>query len=134
MLDAPRVPDAALLGAWRAAKASDIEPEVTIAWFPAWMLLAEPGLARVLDFAGGKQPPDRAFDLLKALLTSDRGASVTIRSRSLVFFPVQPTSPYRSQSNERARPYWRPVPASLPSNIGSRKPMALRKSPTNLDS
>lgn len=73
MLDVPRVPDAALLAAWRAAKASDIEPEVTIAWFPAWMLLAEPGLAKVLDFAGGKQPPDRAFDLLKALLTTESG-------------------------------------------------------------
>ncbi|MCY3796144.1 MAG: hypothetical protein OXG51_17440 [Gammaproteobacteria bacterium] len=89
MLDVPHVPDAALLGAWRAAKASDIEPEVTIAWFPAWMLLAEPGLARVLDFAGGKQPPDRAFDLLKALLTTeadniDRRAELAAVHRGLL--------------------------------------------------
>lgn len=72
-LDAPRFPDATLLAAWRAAKASDIEPEVTIPWFPAWMLLKEPGLARVLDFVGGERPPDRAFDLLKSLLTTEAG-------------------------------------------------------------
>lgn len=72
-LDAPRIPDATLLEAWRAARASDIEPEVTIAWFPAWMLLAEPGLAGVLDCVGGERPPDRAFDLLKALLTTEAG-------------------------------------------------------------
>jgi len=73
MLDVPCVPDAAVLAAWRAAKASDIEPEVGIAWFPAWMLLAEPELARIVAFAGGKQPADRAFDLLKALLTTEAG-------------------------------------------------------------
>ena len=70
-LEAPRFPDAALLAGWQAARASDIEPEVTIAWFPGWMLLREPGLARVLDSADGRQPADRAFNLLKALLTTD---------------------------------------------------------------
>ena len=37
------------------------------------MLLSEPGLGRALDFVGGEQPPDRAFDLLKALLTTEPG-------------------------------------------------------------
>ena len=72
-LDSASFPDSALLAGWRAARASGLEPEITTAWFPAWMLLREPGLARALDFVGGARAPDRAFDSLKALLTSDSG-------------------------------------------------------------
>ena len=70
-LDSPRFPDAALVSGWQAAKAADIEPEITMAWFPAWMLLREPGLARALYPFGGADGPARAFDLLRLLLTTE---------------------------------------------------------------
>ena len=77
-LDSPRFPDAALLAGWQAAKAADIEPEITMAWFPAWMLLREPGLARALDPLGGAAEPARAFDLLRLLLTTE-GDNIELR-------------------------------------------------------
>ena len=82
-LDSPRFPDAALLAGWQAAKAADIEPEVTTAWFPAWMLLREPGLARALDSFGGTAEPTRAFDLLRSLLTTE-GDNIELRAELAV--------------------------------------------------
>lgn len=78
VLDSPRFPDAALLAGWQAAKAADIEPEITMAWFPAWMLLREPGLARALDPLGGVDEPTRAFGMLRLLLTTE-GGNVELR-------------------------------------------------------
>ena len=77
-LDSPRFADAALKAGWQAAKAADIEPEITMAWFPAWMLLREPGLARALDPLGGAAEPARAFDLLRLLLTTE-GDNIELR-------------------------------------------------------
>ena len=42
---------------------------MTPAWFPAWMLLEEPGLAGVLNPWHGDDQPSRAFDLVIALLS-----------------------------------------------------------------
>ena len=50
-----------------------------MAWFPAWMLLREPGLAHVLSPVGGDEGPARAFDLLKALLTTE-GLNIELRA------------------------------------------------------
>ena len=46
-----------------------MEHEMTPAWFPAWMLLEEPGLAGVLAPRDTDDEPSRAFDLVIALLS-----------------------------------------------------------------
>ena len=78
-LDSPSFPDLALVAGWRAAKAADVEPEISMAWFPAWMVLREPGLARALSPLGGPEEPARAFDLLRLLLTTG-GDNIELRA------------------------------------------------------
>ena len=61
-------PDWSLQNAWRGAQEQALEHEITPAWFPAWMLLEEPGLAGVLAPRHTDDEPSRAFDLVIALL------------------------------------------------------------------
>ena len=68
LIEAPDFPDWTLRSAWRLALGQDFEPEMTPAWFPAWMLLEEPGLAAVLDARHTDDEPSRAFDVVIALL------------------------------------------------------------------
>ena len=61
----PDFPDTGMAAAWRQAMdadelAEDLSPE----WFPAWMLIREPGLAQVLPPAPGTDGPARTFNLL----------------------------------------------------------------------
>ena len=77
LIETPDFPDWALRTAWRLALAQDFEPELTPVWFPAWMLLEEPGLAGVLRPRYADDDPSRAFDAVIALLAhpgpDDRG-------------------------------------------------------------
>ena len=41
--------------------------ELTAEWFPAWMLIHEPGLALALSDLDGESPPESAFNLVRAL-------------------------------------------------------------------
>ena len=64
----PDFPDMGMAEAWRQAMdtdelAEDLSPE----WFPAWMLIREPGLARALPAAAGTDRPARAFNLMREL-------------------------------------------------------------------
>ena len=68
LIEAPDFPDWAVRTAWRLALEQDFEPEMAPAWFPAWMLLEEPGLAGVLEPRYGDDGPSRAFDAVIALL------------------------------------------------------------------
>ena len=68
LIEAPDFPDWALRLAWREALEQDLEPLMTPAWFPAWMLLEEPGLAGVLESLGSDDDPSCVFDLVVALL------------------------------------------------------------------
>ena len=68
LIEAPDFPDWAVRTAWRLALEQDLEPEMTPAWFPVWMLLEEPGLAGVLEPCNGDDGPSRAFDAVLALL------------------------------------------------------------------
>ena len=68
LVDASDFPDWALRSAWRVASESALEPQMTPAWFPAWMLLEEPGLAGVLAPRDTCDDPSRAFDAVIALL------------------------------------------------------------------
>ena len=60
-----------LLEHWRDAINADVEPEISTVWFPAWMILHEPGLARSIKSRGADNGPQRAFDLARALVMSD---------------------------------------------------------------
>ena len=60
-----------LLEHWRDAINADVEPEISTVWFPAWMILHEPGLARSVKSRGAASGPQRAFDLARELVMSD---------------------------------------------------------------
>ena len=67
-IEASDFPDWSLQNAWRVAQELAFEDEMTPAWFPAWMLLEEPGLAGVLAPRHTDDAPSRAFDMVIALL------------------------------------------------------------------
>ena len=69
MVEASDFPDWSVQHAWRVAQEQALEHEMTPAWFPAWMLLEEPGLAGVLNPRHADDGPSRAFDLVIALLS-----------------------------------------------------------------
>lgn len=71
LIAAQDFPDLPLQRAWRGAEEQDMDPELSIEWFPAWMLLQEPGLARALAPSGALVGPGRAFDVAMALLTKN---------------------------------------------------------------
>ena len=69
LIEASDFPDWSLKNTWRVAQEQALEHEMTPAWFPAWILLEEPGLARVLAPRRADDEPSRAFDLVIALLS-----------------------------------------------------------------
>ena len=68
LIEEPDFPDWALRRAWRVALESDLDPPITPEWFPALMLIEEPGLARVLAPRRTEDEHSRAFDAAIALL------------------------------------------------------------------
>ena len=50
---------------------TEMEPELTTEWYPAWVLLHEPGLARSVRGRDAVTGPERAFNLVKELLLSN---------------------------------------------------------------
>lgn len=67
-----QLPDLALRASWERFE-DQAEPAWDAAWFPAWLLLAEPGLSHrlALDAAADEPGPGRAYRLLHQLLGSD---------------------------------------------------------------
>ena len=60
-------PNTSLQHAWVEAQDQDLDPPVTPEWFPAWLLIGHPGIARTMGPCGGASGPERAFDHLVAL-------------------------------------------------------------------
>ena len=78
---APGFPDRVLARAWRDAQNSDaLEEDLAPVWFPAWLLIAEPTLARSLPEAPGNDDPSRASNVLRALQSGDGSPSVALRA------------------------------------------------------
>ena len=50
---------------------TEMEPELTMEWYPAWVMLYEPGLARSIKSRGADTGPERAFDLVRELVMSN---------------------------------------------------------------
>ena len=65
------IPASPLLEHWDQAMDVDIEPELSVEWYPAWVILHEPGLARSIKSQGADTGPKRAFDLVRKLVMSD---------------------------------------------------------------
>ena len=60
-------PNSTLQLAWKEAQDLDIDPAITPAWFPAWLLIGHSGIAKTMRPCGGASGPERAFDHLVAL-------------------------------------------------------------------
>ena len=80
--------DAGIARAWQTAMAEGGDgEELTAEWFPAWMLIHEPGLARALSDRDEQSPPAAAYNLVRALQRlppeeTDRAGSEVISLRS----------------------------------------------------
>ena len=71
LVAAPDFPDRGMAQAWRqAVDADELDRDLTCEWFPAWMLVRERGLARVLPPQAPADDPARAFNLVRELQTS----------------------------------------------------------------
>ncbi len=68
LIECSGFPDRVLKDMWRLVRDQDLEPEITPAWFPAWMLLKEPKLASILEPRRTNDIPSRAYDAVMALL------------------------------------------------------------------
>ena len=80
-------PDRVMAQAWHEAEDADtLEEDLTAEWFPAWMLIAEPGLARALSATAEMDGPARAFNLVRALRTGD-GDVVALRAELQAVYP-----------------------------------------------
>ena len=66
-VESPTFPNSSLQRAWEEAQNQDLDPSITPPWFPAWMLIDHPGIARTMGPCGGTSGPERAFDHLVAL-------------------------------------------------------------------
>ena len=67
-----------LLEHWNTFINTEMEPELTTEWYPAWVLLHEPGLARSIKGRDAVAGPERAFNLIKALLLGN-GEQLALR-------------------------------------------------------
>ena len=64
-------PASFLLEHCNQAMDADMEPELSVEWYPAWVMLHEPGLARSVKSRDAVTGPERAFNLIKELLLSN---------------------------------------------------------------
>lgn len=67
-----------LLEHWNTFINTEMEPELTTECYPAWVLLHEPGLARSVTGRDAVAGPERAFNLIKALLLGN-GEQLALR-------------------------------------------------------
>lgn len=65
--ESPTFPNSSLQRAWEESQDQDLDPAITPSWFPAWVLIDHPGIARTVGPCGGTSDPERAFDHLVAL-------------------------------------------------------------------
>ena len=80
LMEKGAIPDSALRDGWLKGLDEDFEPAPTGPWFPAWMLLLEPGLARRTVEPTGTSVPETAFATLRSLTLGD-GADTDLRKR-----------------------------------------------------
>ena len=74
------VPDPFLRRSWERCGDQDVEPAISPAWFPAWVLVDRPQLARSVAAAKGTSAAEAAFNALLALETG-KGPAAALRRR-----------------------------------------------------
>lgn len=67
-----------LLEHWNTFINTEMEPELSTEWYPAWVLLHEPGLAKSVTGCDALAGPERAFNLVKALVLGN-GEQLALR-------------------------------------------------------
>ena len=72
-LESTAFPDHLLKQYWRDATREDLEPELTIEFFPAWVLLRERGIALALPTQTDSRVSITVFELMRSLLLEPRG-------------------------------------------------------------
>ena len=70
MLRNGHIPTSFFLEHCNQAMNVDMEPELSVEWYPAWVMLHEPGLARSVQSRDAVTGPERVFDLIRELLLS----------------------------------------------------------------
>ena len=66
-VESPTFPSSTLQRAWTEAHEESLDPPFTASWFPAWVIVLHPGIARETGPCGGPSEPEQAFDHLVAL-------------------------------------------------------------------
>ena len=104
VIEAADFPDWALRTAWRVALEQDFEPEMTREWFPAWVLLEEPGLPAALAPRRTDDDPSLAFDATMSLLAhpSLDGHAIELRRSLQAIHPVCWSDFWRRAAGHRA--------------------------------
>ena len=80
LMERGEITDRTLCDGWYTGLDQDLDPAMTAAWFPAWMLLHKPGLARLVAVPAGTSAPEAAFTTLLTL-TADDGGNTDARRR-----------------------------------------------------
>ena len=80
LIERDRIPDRTLREGWYSGLDQDLEPAMTGAWFPAWMLLYKPELGQWAAPPTGTSAPESAFDTLLTLTAAD-GENTDARRR-----------------------------------------------------
>ena len=83
VIEQPKFPDVVMQKAWQTAKQADLEPPLTVAWLPAWMLLEGAAGARGFTATGGDSDAEQAFDLVLALVAGGSDRQVIDNRRAL---------------------------------------------------
>lgn len=83
VIEQPKFPDVVMQEAWQAAKQADLEPPITVAWLPAWMLLEGAAGTRGFAATSGDSDAEQAFDLVLALIAGGSDRQVIDNRRAL---------------------------------------------------
>ena len=74
LIEGGHIPVSWLVECWDEAMDVDIEPDepdISVEWFPAWVLLRDSRWAHSIESRGAEVGPQRAFDLVRELMVGD---------------------------------------------------------------
>ncbi len=86
MMNKGRMLDRSLTEYWTDALDQDFEPPPTGTWFPAWILLKEPGLASHMNVPRGTTAAEEAFSAVRSLTLGD-GTDTRLRENLQALHP-----------------------------------------------
>ena len=85
LVESSKFEESGVARAWQLAMTEgDGDEELSAEWFPAWMLVHEPGLARALCGMAGHSQPEMAFNLVRSLRLMPREKHGQVDERSVL--------------------------------------------------